>query len=287
MRSVNTLQNAARLFCETDSGRQHFDICVWRQYADKIHPELADKCENDIKDYDFQKDVLPVIHYALRDRQRLLRLSGIYEKVIDTMEERLRVLFDQEPELDIILYLGLCSGAGWATTLGGKSVILLGAEKIIELDWDNENDMKALIFHELGHFWHKTFGQITFPASSQRERSILQLYQEGVAMVCEQILYGDDDYYHQDQNGWLTWCVEHEAEIGREFLLRLDRNAGTQDFFGDWCSFQGHSDAGYYLGCRLIKSLKSKYTLIEIANLPYASLWSAFKDYVLSLSEPS
>lgn len=47
-------------------------------------------------------------------------------------------------DVDIILYLGLASGAGWATTLGGKRVILLGVEKIIEIDWyDKKNCLRS------------------------------------------------------------------------------------------------------------------------------------------------
>ena len=37
-------------------------------------------------------------------------------------------------------------------------------------------------------------------------------------MVCEHILCQDDRYYHQNQNGWLDWCKENEAEIKREYL---------------------------------------------------------------------
>lgn len=42
-------------------------------------------------------------------------------------------------------------------------------------------------------------------------------------MVCEHILCQDDRYYHQNQNGWLDWCKENEAEIKREYLRRVDK----------------------------------------------------------------
>ena len=72
--------------------------------------------------------------------------------------------------------------------------------------------MQALIFHEIGHIWHKPTG-ISIPRLGQRAKnSLAQLYQEGLAMVCEHILCQDDRYYHQNQNGWLDWCKENEAE---------------------------------------------------------------------------
>ena len=127
---------------------------------------------------------------------------------------------------------GLCNGAGWATSLDGRDAVLLGIEKIIELNWQDESAMQALIFHEIGHIWHKTYGNLYPEARSEGEKSLAQLYQEGLAMVCEHILCQDDRYYHQNQNGWLDWCKENEAEIKREYLRRVDKNISTQDFFG-------------------------------------------------------
>ena len=95
-------------------------------------------------------------------------------------------------------------------------------------------------------------------------------------MVCEQILCGDGSYYHQEKDGWLSWCKEHESAIKREFFLRLEREESTQDFFGDWCSFQGYSDVGYFLGCQFIKWLQEDHALTEIADMPYDALWPAF-----------
>ena len=47
--------------------------------------------------------------------------------------------------------------------------------------------MQALIFHEIGHIWHKTYGNLYPEARSEGEKSLAQLYQEGLAMVCEHI----------------------------------------------------------------------------------------------------
>ena len=48
--------------------------------------------------------------------------------------------------------------------------------------------MQALIFHEIGLcIWHKNHGNLYPEARSEGEKSLAQLYQEGLAMVCEHI----------------------------------------------------------------------------------------------------
>ena len=134
--------------------------------------------------------------------------------------------------------------------------------------------MQALIFHEIGHIWHKTYGNLYPEARSEGEKSLAQLYQEGLAMVCEHILCQDDRYYHQNQNGWLDWCKENEAEIKREYLRRVDKNISTQDFFRGLVQLKNHSDVGYYLAasssnicsgniaCRYKASMSISYIII-------------------------
>lgn len=275
MRLWNTCESIVRQF----SGRA-FDLTAWREYAAQLSPELPAKCEEDAAMYDFGRDVLPVITAALENRDKLTQVRASFEAVAAELEERVHCLFgSREPEMTILLYLGLCNGAGWATTLDGRDAVLLGIEKIIELDWCDFEKLRALIYHEVGHIWHKTAGCLDFPVAGQREQSILQLYQEGVAMVCEQLLCGDDNYYHQDRNGWLAWCRKGEIGIRREYLNRLNAGKSTQDFFGDWCSYNGHADVGYFLGCQFVRDLLKHYSLEEVAALPYAVLDMAFERY--------
>lgn len=141
---INTCDKIKSLFSNG------FDVYVWRKYAGEISKELPSKCENDTKSYDFNKDVLPVLENALNN-EKIDFVSRNFQTVIDTLNDNLSKLFDTEPDINIILYLGLCNGAGWATTLDGKNTVLLGVEKIIELNWDDETNMRALILHEIGH----------------------------------------------------------------------------------------------------------------------------------------
>ncbi len=259
-------------------------MSVWRKYAGEISKELPSKCENDAKDYDFKKDVLPILESAL-EVEKLDFVSKNFQSVIDTLNNNLSKLFDREPDINIILYLGLCNGAGWATTLDGKNTVLLGVEKIIELDWGDETNMRALILHEIGHLWHKLNGNLYIPDFTKRRKAIQQLYQEGVAMVCEHILCGDDEFYHQDKDGWLDWCRENETEIKKEYLRRLDANESVQDFFGDWCFYKGHCDVGYYLGCRFVRYLMKTHSLKDVARMKYRTLNNAFTEFANTVIE--
>ncbi len=279
MKIINTCDKIKTFF----SGS--FDVTVWRKYAGEISKELPSKCEKDAKSYDFNKDVLPVLESAL-NADKIDFVSKNFQTVIDTLNDNLSNLFDNEPDINIVLYLGLCNGAGWATTLDGKDTVLLGIEKIIELDWGDETNMRALILHEIGHLWHKLNGNLHIPEYTKRRKGIAQLYCEGVAMVCEHILCGDDEFYHQDKDGWLDWCYKNENQIKREYLRRLDKKISVQDFFGDWCSYNGHSDVGYFLGCRFVEHLMKTHSLKEIANMKYGALNRAFTEFSNAVIEP-
>lgn len=279
MKIINTCEEIKATFVDG------FNIDLWRKYAKEISNELPSKCENDAKSYDFEKDVLPVLNLALNN-EKIDFVSKNFQSVIKTLNSNLDKLFDKEPDINIVLYLGLCNGAGWATTLDGKNTVLLGIEKIIELGWGDETNMRALILHEIGHLWHKLNGNLHIPEYTKRRKGIAQLYCEGVAMVCEHILCGYDEFYHQDKNGWLNWCYENENDIKKEYLRRLNEKESVQDFFGDWCSYNGRSDVGYFLGCRFVRFLMKADSLKEIANMKYKVLNKAFKEFANTVIEP-
>ncbi len=278
MNIINTCNKIKSVFADG------FSLELWRKYAEEISKELPSKCEKDAKEYDFNKSVLPVLEAALSE-EKIDFVSRNFQTVIDTLNDNLSKLFDTEPDINIILYLGLCNGAGWATTLDGKNTVLLGIEKIIELNWGDETNMRALILHEIGHLWHELNGNLHIPEYTKRRKGIAQLYCEGVAMVCEHILCGDDEFYHQDKDGWLDWCYKNENQIKREYLRRLDKKESVQDFFGDWCSYNGYSDVGYFLGCRFVKHLMKTHSLKDIANMKYGVLNKKFTEFANTVIE--
>ena len=115
--------------------------------------------------------------------------------------------------------------------------------------------------------------------SVEKNSSIFQLYQEGIAMVFEQTMFNDANYYHQNRDGWLDWCLKNEKEIKEEYLKRINNNQGVQDFFGDWCNYKGYSDVGYFLGTQFVRYMLKKYPQIEIATMNISKISEEFSLY--------
>jgi len=252
MRIIDGFHGARGCF---EDGR--FCKARWDAYIDSLSP-MRKLLEADAASYVFEKDVLPVLERVPLEENRLSVLHNSFCKVTAGLEERIRSAVGFLPECDVILYLGLCNGAGWATAVEGRKVILLGIEKIVELGWTDERAMAGLIYHELGHLWHFALREAETYGDSPASRGLWQLYTEGVAMYFEQLLWGDSDFFHQDRNGWLGWCKNNQSRLFREYLRRVEEGESVQDFFGDWCAFEEHSDVGYYLGAVLVHRLAER-----------------------------
>nr|MDE5973698.1 hypothetical protein [Eubacterium sp.] len=227
------------------------------EYKDKIYEILNDMPKN--------------IESAEMTHQSFINAT---KKLSDEIKKK----FDVDLDVTIILYLGLGNAAGWATTIKNQRVVLIGLEKVVELGWCSENEIQFLIYHELGHIYHSLFEHKNHLFNNRR-KGIYQLYSEGIAMVFEQTLCNDTDYYHQNANGWLNWCKENEILIKTEYLKRIKNKESVQDFFGDWRSFMGYSDVGYYLGTAFIRFLMNDYSLQEIASMKLNSVLKHFYQF--------
>lgn len=259
-----------------------FDLSSWRAYIDNTSvPGLGELVEADFcaSGYDYENMVVPVIERALAHPEQISAAREAFGRAANRVLGCFEKTVGKEPEADIILYLGLCNGAGWATQLAGIPVVLLGVEKILELGWQDVETLFALTAHELGHIWHMTSGGCFGGAETAAEEAVFQLYSEGVAMLCEQLLRGDERYYHQDRDGWLAWCESSEAVIRSEFLRRVRQGESVQDFFGDWSRFQGRPDVGYYLGCRFVRWLLERYEREDMLRLLPRELTEEFCEY--------
>ncbi len=232
-----------------------FDKKQWERYAAGISQDLLQKVEEDAAQYDFDRQILPVLEYLFSHQELADTAHRSFLRVTGDLAEKCGTLPGKPVDSVILLYLGLCCGAGWATELGGTPAVLLGLEKIVELHWTDEKSMIGLIYHELGHNWHFQNRTEERLLKTGEEKALWQLYTEGVAMWAEQWLCGDRHFYHQDKDGWLAWCEKNRRVLKAEYLRRVENGGNVQDFFGDWCSFEGHSDTGYYLGAELAKSV--------------------------------
>lgn len=241
-----------------------FSLEAYRKYANEVSPSLYTKCLEDSSEYNFEAEVLPVLNSALyQNFERIEKAHQALQQIADFLPERVTKYFQGDLQVTILFYLGLCNGAGWATTLDKKPAILLGAEKIAELQWHNQDSMADLTCHELAHLIHYTFQSELLNLA----KSIQQLYFEGFATRVAHKFYREG-FYSQDQNGWLTFCQKNFALIRQIYLEKLRNQESTSCFFGDWNSLMGHSNLGYYLGCQWIRFMERKYSIQQIASLP-------------------
>ena len=244
-----------------------FDLGKWKEYAEKTASGLSEFILADSREYDFEKEILPVLHDLFEHLREAERAHQSFVSATNRLAERLKYEMQADLDCQVIFYLGLCNGAGWATMFQKKQVVLLGIEKIVELGWTDEKSMAALIYHELGHIWHTQNRNLQTKLHTPKEQALWQLYTEGMAMYFEQLMCEDINFYHQDRNGWLSWCVRNRTHIAREWIRKIDSDADVNDFFGDWNSFEGYSDTGYYLGAEVIHILSEKKSLKELANV--------------------
>ena len=253
-----------------------FNKALWDSYAISAFPGLKHKVEKDFSRVSEYKDkIFAILNDVPKKIEATETAHQSFIIVTENLSNEIKHKFNIDLDVTIILYLGLGNAAGWATTIKNQRVVLIGLEKVVELGWCSEKEIQVLIYHELGHIYHSLFEHKNYLINNRR-KGIYQLYSEGIAMVFEQILCNDTDYYHQNTNGWLDWCKENENLIKAEYLKRIKNKESVQDFFGDWRSFMGYSDVGYYLGTAFVRLLMNDYSLQEIASMKLNSVLKHF-----------
>ena len=253
---VDTIGEALRSFTA-----ERFDLEKWKNYMDIAMPGAKELCLSDMREciaagFSWEKDFLPVLNAVQREEEKRREAISSFHAVADGLDERIARRFGRTVDADAVLYLGLCNGAGWVTPVNGRTTVLLGIEKIIELGWQGRAEMTALLLHELGHVYQDEFGVLTRDLKTPSERFLWQLFTEGVAMVFEQETLGDPDCFHQYDGAWKSWCAGHLSQIAASFSDNLpDMTYENQRYFGDWVHYEEQGDVGYYLGARFVRFL--------------------------------
>ena len=274
IRIIDTYAQIGALF---DNGA--FNMEKWERYINTIYDNAAQIFIEDSADYVFDTDILPVLS-AVYENPALKTLHASFCEVTDGLNEKIIERFGCAVDVDIVLYVGLCNGAGWVTNINGRDVILLGIEKILELDWCGVSSMYGLIYHELGHVYHKQHGVFHQESTDNRRAFIWQLFTEGAAMYFEQALVGDFNYYHQDTDGWLRWCENHCSQILADFCEDLPTmTRENQRYFGDWVNYYGHGDVGYYLGTKFLQVLCAEQDFRSVIHMTLDEIAEAFLSF--------
>ena len=192
MRIIDTYSNIPAAF---ENGA--FSLDRWRDYIDAAIPGLRPLLEADANEMlsaggvGWEIDCLPVLNALPEKSDRCQAAHDCFLRVTEGLDTAILGKFGKSLDVDIYFYLGLCNGAGWVTSLNGRTVVLLGLEKIVELDWCGQDDMRGLIWHELGHVYQAQYGVLERRFDRAADRFLWQLFTEGVAMVFEQTLATD------------------------------------------------------------------------------------------------
>ena len=262
-----------------------FQADRWSEYINAVYENSDSIFRQDLQEtlncgFSYERDVLPVIE-AANNHPSLQVLHDSFLRVTDRLNERIAECFGHELDVDIVLYLGLCCGAGWVLEINGRRTILLGIEKILELKWYDLNSMYGLIYHELGHVYQMQYGLLEQHSGDGRQNFVWQLFTEGIAMYFEQTLVGDPDYYHQNVNGWRDWCDAHFDQIAADFYADLPTmTRENQRYFGDWVRYRGQGDVGYYLGSRFVRHLSGEYGWEALINMKIDEAYRLFLNFV-------
>ncbi len=265
---------------------KQFNFEEWKLYINSLYDQSTHIFVDDLKEcldsgsYVYERDVLPIIN-AVYEHPCLAILHSSFCKVTNNLNQKVIDRFGRELNIDIVLYVGLCNAAGWVTNINGRDVILLGIEKILELDWCDEDSMRGLIYHELGHAYHKQYGVFDQQEGDNCENFVWQLFTEGIAMYFEQLLVNDFQYYHQNKDGWLHWCDYHFNQILKDFHNDLPTMTKfNQRYFGDWVNYNGNGDVGYYLGTKFVQQISNKYDFEQLINLPINTVYREYLSFV-------
>lgn len=286
IRVIDTYEQISGLF---EGGTLCMD--KWRAYMNAIYDGSAAIFEEDLQEYfadgkyTFEKDFLPVIN-AVYDNPALEELHQSFTAVTEGLNAAVLARFGRELDIDVVLYLGLGNGAGWVTRMNGADTVLLGVEKILKLNWQTVDGMVGLIYHELGHAYHRQHGAFDQRSDDPERRFVWQLFTEGIAMYFEQALVGDFAYFHQDQSGWKAWCDGHFRQI----LTDFDRDLPTmtrmnQRYFGDWADYHGHGDVGYYLGARWVQRLAEECGFDQLIRLNMDEVCDRYRAFAAEHTE--
>ena len=268
-----------------------FSLERWKNYMDSSVPQAKALCLHDMEDsiatgLSWEADYLPVLNAVPQSSGKLKEIAQSFCQVTENLDGTISAKFGKSLDVDIILYLGLCNGAGWVTAVGGRTTVLLGVEKIIELDWCGVDAMNALILHELGHVYQAQYGVLHRKLDNARDQFLWQLFTEGIAMVFEQEIVGDPDYFHQDKAGWKKWCAQNAGLIRQSFCNDLDTmTRADQRYFGDWVRFNGYPDVGYYLGARFVRFLLGYDCFDRLISYDIDDVQKGFGKYIATAQD--
>lgn len=147
MRVIDTTEGIFQIY---DSG--DFDIDRWKKYMDSCVPGAKDLCLSDMQEgidagFPWETSYLPVLDAVIKDKTKFDQVIKSFNLTTENLEEKIIERFGKSVDADVILYLGLCNGAGWVTPVDGKTTVLLGIEKILEVNYSATSNRASCFNH--------------------------------------------------------------------------------------------------------------------------------------------
>ncbi len=265
---------------------ENFSFERWKRYIDSELPELYPVVVEDAKQALADGGGIDeggysaVLNGVVKNREKLEEAHKSFVRATENLEKAIYERFGKSLDVTVVFYIGLCNGAGWVTEYRGRTAILLGVEKIVELGWCGFGDMCGLIYHELGHVYQKQYGVLERKFDKNSDSFLWQLFTEGVAMCFEQEIVGDGGFYHQDKGGWKEWCERNFEKIRADFAADLpSMTRANQRYFGDWADYRGKGDVGYYLGCRFVRYILGSCAFDEVIGFDIGRVREMFEGF--------
>ena len=261
-------------------------IGLWEQGYISKYPELERKCKEEYTQMGYDWRTIAeerVFNITRQDFDKMIEAHGNILQTIGTLESSLEANVPLDSRVTVVLYCGLGNGAGWVDTYDNERAVLLGIEKMAELNWHTREKIAPLLAHELCHVIHfELRGEDKLPHNVQENhytKGIWNLYEEGFAQFFQyQLLCREVDPRGQE---WFETCRAYEGQLKKLYLAALsEEKKGTKDFFGDWFQVLGISDAGYYLGAEFISTLHKHYEVEEIAKLAFQDIERLALDFL-------
>ena len=283
---LDTFQDFLDYWSYACSRSEEEQIRLWQTSYMNKYPELLDeqiqcyKADN-LNWQDIAKQVFPTLPGRLpRMKKARANILTSYDLTCSKASEKLGIDFS----IILVVYVGIGCGAGWATRYEGLPAILLGLENIAEEKWHTNIKLHGLISHELGHLAHMNWSNERESFEKKEPDPLFQIYSEGFAQKCEQLITGNPTWHMAPDKDWLSWCEKNRSWLAKEFLRRVNMNMPTKDFFGSWFDIQGKKQTGYFLGRAFISELENVYSLREIASLKTADVRKLALRYLETIS---
>lgn len=253
-------------------------ILIWEKNYISRYPELEKKCKEDYESLGYHwKNIAKemVFNRTKNDFPKMVQAHSNILEILDSVNKRVKDVFNIDLNINIVLYCGLCNSAGCVDTYDNKQAILFGIDKIAELNWHTKKKLEALLSHELCHVIHfEIRGENELPKAVENNNynyGIWRIYTEGFAQFYQHRLLGKEAYSRDEE--WRIKCYNNMDKLKELYLKALyDEEKGVNEFFGDWYKVLGISDVGYFLGERLIAIQDKKYNVTEVAKLPFEDI---------------